>query len=177
VRPQLVFAVALFALLRGFPAAAQDAASARSFLEGVYQRYGNNGPGADVAGPKAKQFFHTSLIVLVRKDQKAAEPDMGVLDGDPVCSCQDRDGIWDLKIAIRIESSSRAHAAVSFALFKERSSQDLRALDITLVTEDGQWRIYDILDKSDPKAPFALRAALEKDIQSIAHHPKRKPGR
>jgi hypothetical protein len=35
------------------------------------------------------------------------------------------------------------------------------------VPERGQWRIYDILDQSDPKAPFDLRKELEKDIASL----------
>ena len=64
--------------------------------------------------------------------------------------CQDWDGIWDLKIDIQMESPKRALATVSFALFapKDRTDDSLSKLKITLVPEDGQWRIYNIVDES-----------------------------
>ena len=45
---------------------------------------------------------------------------------------------------------------------------------MTLVPEGGQWRIWDILDKSDPKAPFDLRVELEKEIRASKRSPKTK---
>lgn len=98
------------------------------------------------------------------------------MDGDLICSCQDWDGIWDLKAAIQMQGDGRAAASVSFSLRdpKERSLQDLRFLVFTLSSEHGDWRIYDILDKSDPKFPFSLRSALEKDIAAHAHKGKSK---
>jgi Protein of unknown function (DUF3828) len=175
VRLQLSFAAAiLYVASAALPhAGAQDAASARSLLKSVYKHYENGGSGIDLTGPKAKQFFDASLLGLIRKDQKAAAPDVGVLDGDPICGCQDWDGIWDLKIVIRKESNSRANATVSFALFKDQTSRDRRSLEIALTSESGQWRIFDIVDNADPKGPFALRAALKKDIESMAHKTER----
>ena len=87
------------------------------------------------------------------------------MDGDPVCGCQDWDGIFNLDIDIRLLNRDRADAAVSFSLFEPPSLPDKRSLVVTLVRERGQWRIYDILDRSDPKALFALRKALQKEIE------------
>jgi len=152
------------------PAAAQDAASAKTFLESVYWHYRHGGPGIDLGGSHAGQFYHSSLLTLIRVDDKANSPDsVGVVDADPVCACQDFDGIWDLKIEIQMQGPNRALADVSFALAppKGRPKDGLYKLRMTLVPERGQWRIYNIVDESDPKEPFDLRKDLEKDIASL----------
>ncbi len=61
-----------------------------------------------------------------------------------------------MKISVHMEGEAHAVAAVSFALrdAKDRTSQDLRALNITLASAQGKWRIYDIVDHSDPKRPL-----------------------
>jgi len=45
---------------------------------------------------------------------------------------------------------------------------------MTLASEHGAWRIWDIVDNSDPKAPFALRDELKKEIAAYAQHSKPK---
>ncbi|HEY1987452.1 MAG TPA: DUF3828 domain-containing protein [Terracidiphilus sp.] len=167
MRTSFLLSIFVLASSLSIPAApAQDSTSARTFLEAVYRHYGHGGKGIDLTGPKADRFFDPTLIALARRDEKAARPDIGALDGDVLCSCQDWEGVWDLKIAIQRQGENRIDAAVSFALREPngRTTQDFRALEITLAANQGQWRIYDVLDKSDPKAPFALRAELQKDI-------------
>jgi hypothetical protein len=166
----LTLALSAAALAPAAQSSAQDAESAKTFLISVYRHYQNEGIGVDTVGPHAGLYFHSSLVALMRADQKAASPDVGAIDGDPVCACQDWDGVWDLKIAVQIGTPERARAAVSFALAapKDRGKDSLRKLAITLGAENGQWRIYDIVDETDPTAPFALRKALQQDIAS--HH-------
>jgi hypothetical protein len=166
-----------FVALSAVPACGQDANSAKLFLASIYKHYANRGKGIDINGPKARGVFDSSLIALLHADQKAVGPnEVGVLDGDPICSCQDWDGIWDLKITDEMEPDGRVKAAVSFATFAPRagSDQDHRSIEMTLVPEGGQWRIWDILDKSDPKAPFDLRAELEKEIRTSKRDSKAK---
>ncbi|MFZ1013927.1 MAG: DUF3828 domain-containing protein [Terracidiphilus sp.] len=149
------------------PARAQGADAAKQFLVSIYQHYGHHGKGIDLSGPRARSYFDESLIALLDADAKAAGPgEVGVLDGDPICSCQDWDGIYDLKIAVQIGSDGRAHAGVSFALLLRRQGldRDARALEIALVSQKGQWRIDNIVDRSDAKVPFDLRAELQKEI-------------
>ena len=152
------------------PAAAQDAASAKTFLQSVYALYSKNGKGATLTS----RYYDSTLLRLVATDNKLNAGDIGVLEGDPVCGCQDWKGIWDLKIETQMQGPSHALADVSFALSapKGRTKDDLRKLQITLVPERGQWRIYNILDESDPKTLFDLRGELEKDIASLRKAPK-----
>jgi hypothetical protein len=161
----------------GISAGAQDANSAKLFVESLYRHYANHGSGLDFSGTKALKYLDPSLNALLDADVKAVGPnEVGVLDGDPICSCQDWDGIWNLKIDIQRVSPERALAAVSFALFdpKDGKKPDLRALKMTLAAQHGEWRIWDIVDNSDPKAPFALRAELKKEIAVLAQHSKSK---
>lgn len=153
---------------------AQDAASAKALLLSVYRQYENGRQGIDPTGPYARLYFHSSLSALVRADEKAAAPEIGALDGDPICSCQDFDGIWDLNIDVHIVTPQRAIAKVAFALYgpKDRPSDALRRLDFTLAPERGQWRIYDVVDRTDPNQPFALRQALREDIATHTHPKK-----
>lgn len=156
-------------------AAPQDTDSAKRFVESLYRHYTNHGKGIDFSGPKALHYFSTSLNALMDADAKAVGPnEVGVLDGDPICSCQDWDGIWDLKIDVQMLGSDRANASVTFALFapKAGADRDLRSLDVTLLRTGNQWRIDNILDKSDPKTPFDLRAELEKEIRTLKQSAK-----
>lgn len=150
------------------PACAQDATTAKQFLALIYRHYDHHGNGIDFSGARARSYFDESLIALLDADAKAVGPgEVGVLDGDPLCSCQDWDGIYDLKIDVQIGSDRRARAAVSFALFapKAGADRDARSLEIALVSQKGQWRIDNIVDRSVAKAPFDLRAELEKEIK------------
>ncbi len=150
-------------------AVSQDTDSAKRFVESLYRHYTNHGKGIDFSGPRALNYFDASLNALMDADAKAAGPnEVGVLDGDPICSCQDWEGIWDLKIDVQMLGKDEARASVTFALFapKAGANRDFRSLDMILLRTGSQWRIDNILDKSDPKAPFDLRAELEKEIRT-----------
>ena len=155
-------------IVLGGSAHAQNAASAKTFLQSVYALYYKNGPGVEIAGTHARRYLHSSLIALLREDARVVGPDeVGVLDGDPLCSCQDWDGIYNLKIDVHDPKAGKIEASVSFALFKDTKPQDVRSLVITLAQEKGAWRVYNVVDRSDPKVTFDLRKALEDEIRQF----------
>jgi hypothetical protein len=169
------FSLLAFLIVPACSAQAQDAASAKTFLQSIYALYHKGGSGIDVTGPRAGLYLHSSLIALLRDDARAVGPgEVGVLDGDPLCGCQDWDGIFALKIDVHEPKAGKAEALVSFALFKDAKPQDVRSLLITLAVEKGAWRVWNVMDRSDAKAEFDLREALEKEIRGIS---KSKPRR
>ncbi len=113
-----------FLIFLAQPLLAQDVDSARRFLESTYRLYDHNGAGVEMGGPYADRFYHSSLIALLQEDEKVMGGGVGVLDGDPICGCQDWDGIFDLKMKIRPINSDRVEAAVSFALLKQATTRD-----------------------------------------------------
>jgi Protein of unknown function (DUF3828) len=149
---------------------APDANSAKAFLDAAYQQYRNGGKGV----PLTARYYHSTLLALADRDQKAAGPEnVGALDADPLCDCQDWEGVWDLKIDVQMKGTQRASANVSFALSApgHRKKDDLRKLQIVLAWERGGWRIYDITSLRDPDKPWRMREELEKDIESLARRP------
>jgi hypothetical protein len=164
----------------------QDAASAKAFLENAYRHYQNGGNGIDFNGTHSSLYFQSSLLALEKADVKANGPDnVSAIDWNPLCGCQDwGGGIFDLKIEIRVENPRQATAEVSILLSDPNSNRirksntllcctfaTMRKLDITLVPEHGQWRIYDVLDKSDPKFTSSVRQLLQKDLAALRSHP------
>jgi hypothetical protein len=170
-RPQFSITLLILLTTPPIPAAAQDAASAKTFLQSAYRLYENGGKGTGLTS----RYFHSNLLALADTDIKGNGPNnVPVVDFEPICGCQDWQGIWDLKIDVQVETPSRALADVSFALDppKTRTRDSLRRLKITLVPERSQWRIYNVLDESDPAKPFDLRKELEKDIASLSKSPR-----
>lgn len=146
---------------------AQDAAAAKAFLQSIYEHYSEFSK-VEETGPRGGRYLHSSLIALFREDLRAVGPnDVGVLDGDPFCGCQDMDGIYDLKIEVHEPNAGKAVASLSFAVFKDAKPQDRRSLVITLAQEKGAWRVWNVVDRSDAKFVFDLRRELEKEIASV----------
>lgn len=166
---QSIFRIALLAVV--VPAglsSAQDADSAQTFLASIYRHYENGGNGINIGNRDADRYFSASLLALVRADVKAAGPqNVGAIDADPVCACQDWEGIWNLNIVVKVGLARHAEAAVSFSLSPPRNHRNdaSRRLSIRLNSERGGWKIDDIIDLTDPKAPYALRNALHDDIE------------
>ena len=81
---------------------AQDAVSAKAFLVNIYSHYSRGGKGVDFDGPRSALYFHSSLLALEKADVKANGPDsVPAMDADPICGCQDWEGIWNLAINVR----------------------------------------------------------------------------
>ena len=175
MRSRLLLAIAFFAaaFLPANPSAAQDEASAKALLTTIFGRYGKGGKGTDYKSG----YFHSSLVALVNADVKAAGTDIpAALDGDPVCDCQEWDGIWLDKLDVKLEKPERAIVVASFYIYSPENrsgdDRDRREMRYTLLAERGGWRIYDIEDMSrkfDPKEPRSLRRQLRQDIESFKH--------
>ncbi len=143
---------------------AEDTDSARHFVENLYARYGRLADPPNLFERNATQAFTPSLIALAVADAKAAKPDVGVLDYDPVCNCQDPDIKFpDLKITIESASAKRAAVIVEFTI-----DNRLNELALTLAREKNDWRIFNIQDMSGSGPHSDLRAMLKKEIRQLS---------
>jgi len=152
---------------------AQDVAVAEALLKDIYSHYQNGGEGIAFDGPHASNYFHSSLLELEKADVKATEPGSSpAINWDPICGCQYWDGIWNLDIELQVDSPEQIIANVSFALAdpKNNPTDATRKLQITLMTESGSWRIYDILDKSHPQSTTSVREVLKKELAKLRGH-------
>lgn len=149
------FAILLVAISLARAAAwGQEADSAEVFLRNLYQPY-NTGKAVNPAGALAPSIFEPGLLALIRRDQALAHGEIGKLDHDPICNCQDYEALTALTIAVALESHKTARAKVSFLNGIEPFTVEFQLLRV-----NGKWRIYDIRERYIP--------SLRKFLQSEA---------
>jgi hypothetical protein len=134
------------ALAAGEPAAAQtaDLKAAQTMVERTYRAY-CKGCRVDL-DRHAGRLLSPRLMALVERDRRLTpKGDVGALDGDPICDCQDY-AITDVRVAVKAgPAADRATAAVSFRNFGE--PQTIR---LDLVAVAGGWRIDNVHSKGAP---------------------------
>jgi len=152
--PRLLFA---FALLL-FPALgrAQDIPAARAFVQQLYSAYERPSGGPDVLGKSATRIFSPSLLQLIRRDQAMTpKGDAPELDGDPICDCQDPDGLHLVSLAVNPVDSTHA-SAIATLRFPGESKPSL--ITLSLLATPAGWRVDDVATADTP----SLRKFLQK---------------
>ena len=142
-----------------WPAAGADLASAKAFLTRLYAHYPTPEGGAayDPTDPQtANSVFDPSMVALLRRDRRLTSPDeVGALDGDPICDCQDDAGLKVERILVHAASGGRATAVVTLR-FEGDEAPDIHRITFDLDQVRGQWRVHDIAESDTP----SLRALL-----------------
>ncbi|MDQ2999956.1 MAG: YbjP/YqhG family protein [Fibrobacterota bacterium] len=134
-------------------ACGQSPASAKPFIAGLYESY-QSPKEPDFLGKAADTLFDPDLLSLIRKDQKLADVEVGILDYDPVCDCQDFD-ISNVRIDAKKSGKSSLEAEVHFT----NSGSEVN-LGFTLKGDGKRWKIADIRSRSTPSLYRLLQTQL-----------------
>jgi hypothetical protein len=129
-------------------AAAQPVESPKVYVERLYANYRHS----DYSPFKhPERVFAPRLLSAINEDSNLSHGEVGYLDGDPVCQCQDADG---LHASVKgVTRQGRDSAAVSVQLdFVDSTPTHVR---ISLLRTRAGWRIADV---SAPDEPSLLRA-------------------
>jgi hypothetical protein len=132
-------------------ALALAAASPRGFVEHLYAAY-RDARWSPLAHPAA--VFAPPLVAAIDEDRRLSGDEVGFLDGDPVCDCQDPAGLRATILALT--PSGRAAAAVRVAL---RFGDDRRLLTLRLTRTAAGWRIADVATPDSASLLLDLEAA------------------
>ncbi len=134
---------ALSGLLAPRPAAADDLKNAQAFVERTYRAYCQ---GCTVSFEREeRQRLSRRLRALIERDRRLTpKGDVGALDGDPICDCQDY-GIRDVRVEARPAGAGRVTAVARFRNFNDRQT-----VTLDLVTEAGGWRIDNVHTAGTP---------------------------
>jgi hypothetical protein len=143
-------------------AGAADAAAAKAFLEGLYAHYQTSKDNtfqmfdADVA-----EVFDADMVKLLAEDTKSLKGELGEIDGDWLCECQD---FASLRATIAVQSASPTQARAT-ADFSDvgMPGEGARHNAFELVKTAAGWRIHDIQETGQP----SLRRTLEDEIKSL----------
>jgi hypothetical protein len=137
------------------PVPAQSSAAPEAFVRSTYNRYDAKSPASpDFLGRDASSVFTPSLLRLIRSDERhTPRGDVGKLDGDPICDCQDPEGLklTDVQI-IRQQDTATAKVNLQFP-----SESRLRHIRLRLILLPQGWRIDDIATDDTP----SLRKLLQ----------------
>jgi len=150
---------------------AQTLDQANAFVRDVYDHYQR---WAAAKSPSAGQSFKESavyspaLIDLMRKDNKAADGEVGYLDYDPICNCQDFDG---LKVAEQRVIKTGEQTATGSVALKYAGEPRVVKIDLLLVWTASGWRIDDIKTSDTPSLQAALKQSTIELLKLKASQP------
>jgi hypothetical protein len=149
---------------------ANDAADAKAFLDGLYAHYKSSKNNTfSPFDANEKDVFDASTIQLLAEDAKLLNGDLGVIDGDWLCACQD---FVSLKAVVTVQSATPTSArATSEFVDTGMPSQAARSDRFDLVKANGVWRIHDVQTSGDPAS---LRQMVSREIQQL-RKPRSKP--
>lgn len=154
-----IFLLLLVSIVVAAPVTAsptREPAGVRRFVEYVYAGYPRHKlwPEAEF-----RDLFAPELrALLVRNDNFSAD-EVGPLDGDPICQCQDDSG-FRYKLVSVTGSSSRAVAVVR-NIFGPPAPDREDIVTYRLVRMSGKWRIADIATANEPSMKAWLAKALD----------------
>lgn len=155
-----VFALFCFSLL-SFAAFTQPALAIENpsvFLARIYDTFSHDDLSTPPLGGHGPQRIASKkFIAMLDEDQALTSPgDMGFLDANPLCQCQDYQNLVVTKITILSNDNKKAHATVDFRAFRDSSSATTTTFN--LVVENGQWFIDDIFDSDQNSVRNAIDA-------------------
>jgi Protein of unknown function (DUF3828) len=158
-------AAAFLASVASPVAAAPDAASARAFVERLYSHYPSNPnrKAFEPTGKNAREVFDPGMIAAFREDETLANGEVGFVDADPLCQCQDDSGLKPKVVSVTMTGPNAADAVVNL----QYPSETL-ALTLHLVPVNGAWRIYDLSVK-DVKSYRADLLKANKEAAARRH--------
>jgi len=164
-RTAVWIAAACLARVASPVAATPDDARARAFVEKLYSHYPSNpnGMAFDPTGKNASKVFDPGMVAAFREDSRLANGEVGFIDDDPLCQCQDDAGLKSKVVSVTMTGSNAADVVVNL-----QYPDATQALTLHLVPVNGAWRIYD-LSTGDVKS---YRADLLKANKEAAaqHH-------
>jgi hypothetical protein len=134
---------------------AQSLDAAKAFVAGLYAGYRHGEPDY-LSRRNAPRIFAPKLLDLIRRDEVAAKGEVGILDGDPICDCQDAGGLKVRSLAVAAAGAGQARAQAVINL-----DGDVRHLTLDLAAQGGGWRIADVHSADTPSLVKMLEDGLK----------------
>jgi len=141
-------------------AASPQAATPRAFLERTYASYAN--PNFNPFD-HLDRYFAPRLIGAIREDARLAHGEVGYVDGDPICQCQDPAGVHAKVTRVMLQGPSSASAEV----IVDFTDSTARRVRFSLVRTAAGWRIADVASGDEPSF---LRAVEDSNRKARRRH-------
>ena len=136
-------------------AATQPPESPRAFMQRLYANYSHS-DYSPFTHPD--QVFAPGLLAAINEDSKLANGEVGYLDGDPVCQCQDSADMHPTITGVTQQGRGKAVVRVSIGWPGEKA----RPATFKLIRTRSGWRIADVSSADEPSLLNALETANRK---------------
>lgn len=130
-------------LIAALLAPARQAETPRAFVERIYAGYRQEDYDP-LARPE--RIFAAPLVAAMNEDVRLSSDEVGYMDADPLCQCQDASELRPVIRQVRQESRLRAMAHILL----DFGGSDRRDVRLKLVRTGAGWRIADIVTADEP---------------------------
>jgi hypothetical protein len=131
-------------------AASAAAQTPQAFVEGLYAKYSNENYSPF---EHSERVFAPQLNAAIKEDERLAHGEVGFLDGDPICDCQDTGGMHSKVVSVAGSGAS----ATAHVLLKWEGEKDGHEVQLKLIRTSSGWRVADVGTSEEP--------SLLKDLQ------------
>ncbi len=140
---------------------------AAAFLTNLYAHYDGKDQDFSPLGDHASQWFDPELSSLIKADSAGGE--VGALDGDPICDCQD---YGRLSAQVTVVTADDKHARASVVVMEtdphfDAEGRKPRTFTYDLVDIDGRWYIHDVGSSTIPSLRQLLQQARHAESASV----------
>jgi|GEM_PF-455406 len=143
-------------------AAGSDAADAKAFLEGLYAHYKTSKNSTfQPFDANQGEVLDADTIALMKADEKALKGELGDIDGDWLCDCQDYESIT-ATVTVQSATPTDAKATADFHDTIDTSEKPKHDT-FDLVKTPAGWRIHDMGTADQP----SLRKVLSDEIARL----------
>jgi len=143
-------------------AAAPASETPRQFMTRVYAQY-RHPDFSPFTHPE--RYFSPRLRAAIAEDARLAHGEVGYVDGDPICQCQDTAGMHPA--ITRVTAEGRGKATVVVAIGWDHDPP--RPARFSLVRTKAGWRIADVAADKEPSLLLAIEEANRAAKKSNAH--------
>lgn len=141
-------------------AAAPAAETPKAYVERLYASYHNSNFNPF---DHPERYFAPKLLAAIKEDARLAHGEVGYVDGDPICQCQDPDGMHARIARITPQGANKATVQVII----DWVDSTARRVRFNLVRTAGGWRIADVSSSDEPSL---LRAIEDSNRKARAKH-------
>ena len=110
-----------------------------AFARAIFAQYVNGGPSELPPPPGQDPIFSRTMNALIGDDARAANGEVGTIEVDIFCQCQDQDGFVVNSMAVAQSDENTAGVSV---VFTNMGNQQTAMLE--LVREGGNWKVDDV---------------------------------
>lgn len=133
------------------PAIAAPAETPEAFARRVYARYRtSDAPGVPTDRKGGAPYYTAAMLDLFARDEDILHGEVGAIDADPICACQDHGTVRVKSVEITPGEAETVQARVRFTNLRYRET-----VTLTLAQTPAGWRIADVGSK-DMKSVVAV---------------------